>query len=267
MSKTLILSCALLWCTLWRMQAKEFRIFLGLGCAYHTYQDTRFSDHQFTKLSLQPELGFTLLSGKNFYSAFITAYAYRDVHPAMENTDYVMKQADLRFNYLREIASRFSLGVSWDVLDYTIFNQPDLGNSSDGFILSSDFLVASNYRLAINDKWKIAVGLDVGALSFMKMAPSFTANFEEKLVDDGEVRLQEPNSCKPFRIRNINTKPFWEQMYFRTNIEVSYKKRIGLAYNWRARSVWKQKEYPVIQANHNVSFRFYFVSHVKIANP
>ncbi len=265
MRKTLAFFFALLWCTLW-LQAKETRVSFGLGYAYHNYQDTRFSDHQFSKFSVQPELGFKLQSGKNTYSGLFTAFLYSDSHPAMEYTNYSMIHADLRFNYLREIQPGFSIGGSWDLLDYTLFDQPDLGNSSNTFLLSSDFLVASTYQYSINDSWKLVGGLDLGLLSLAKMAPSFTANFEQKVVDDGGVSFQDPNSRNPFQFKYINVKPFWEQLYVRTNVEVFYKKRLSVAYLWRMRSIWEQKGYPITQANHNVSLRFYFVSRVKNAN-
>ncbi len=262
MIKTYTLLLTLLLC-LMSIQAKESRIFGGLGYAYHNFQDTRYTDQQFTNFGIQPELGFTLQQSRNTFSGLLTAYTYSSAHPVLVNDSYTINQIDFRLNYTRTIIHGFQLGLSWDVFDYTEFNQPSLNNSSKQYILTSDGLIALNYSKKLNHNLKINAGLDFGILSFVKMAPGFTTNIEEEIVNGGDLNYQDLTGRNPFELRYFDPKPFWEQLYLRSTVEVFYKKRLSVAYLWRMRTLWDQWEYPVTNAGHNFSFRFHFMSQSK----
>ena len=51
------------------LKAQQTKVYFGLGGLYNSFQDTRFSDVQFSKSTVLPELGFSRVSEKDFWHA------------------------------------------------------------------------------------------------------------------------------------------------------------------------------------------------------
>lgn len=240
--------------------AQTLRTYFGIGGIYHKFQDTRFSDLTLSKNSLQPEFGFILENEKNFYSASISAHGYNAVHPATDSSNYSSLHFNVSMGYLREIKNKFYLGGTWNLVDFTVYEQSDLENNNNTFMTSSDFLFSALYNHEINNDWKLRAGSDFGVLSFIKLAPSFTANFQQNVVDKGHVSAEDSESRSSFGLQYIDVKSIGQQLYLRTQLEMFYKRRLSLAYQWRMRTIWEHKEYPLTQAQHTLSLRYHFIS-------
>lgn len=236
---------------------------MGMGIAYHGFQDTRFTDQQLYNLSFLPELGFTHYTEKNYYHAYLNAYLYRGTHPATETIQYGALGFTIQFGYMRGVIPGLYLGGTWNILDYMTMITGELHNNENMYHTASDLLFSARYEYAINESWKLEAGAGLGIISFVKTAPSFTANFQQNVVDKGNVSFQDEETRKPFNLKYIDVKPFWDQLYVCTNLELFFRRRFSLAYTWRMRTFWDQKNYPVTAAAHSLALRIHFISRPK----
>jgi hypothetical protein len=247
----------------YNLSAQHTRVFFGLGGIYNSFQDVRFSDVQFTDISIKPELGFTRISGKDYWLANASAYAFKEEFPGFDTVQISNMGYNFSAGYLRHLPAGFYLGGTWDILDFTDRDNNLLGNNSNFYSLSSDIFISGKYLLMLTDDWKFDFGLDLGIISFINTAPSFTTNFPQNVVDEGDVSFQDSGSRDPYNFQAMAVKPFWDQILLKTHIELLFKRRLSLGYDWKMRSYADNKGYPVTTAMHSLMLRFHFVSHEK----
>lgn len=245
------------------VKAQETKVYFGLGGLHNAFQDTRFSDVQFSKTTVVPEIGFTRVSDKDYWHASAYGFFFNYEFPNYDTITYNKLGYNVRFGYLRNLKPNFFLGANWDVLDYYRRNTNFLANSADAYKLSSDFYVSGKYIWDVSEDWQFNFGLDLGLFSFVNTIPSFTANFQQNIIDNGEVTFIDSDTRTPFNLNNMAFKPFWEQVNIRTLIELNYRKRFSLYYSWDLRTYSDNKTYPVTDARHLFTLRYNFINHIK----
>jgi len=245
------------------LSAQHTKVYIGLGGIYNSFQDSRFSDVQFNKVSIKPEIGFTRISDKDYWLANAGFYLFENGFPGYDTIKIKTLGYNVSFGYLRNIKPGFYLGGTWNVLDYMSRDNSMLGNNANFYILSSDLFISAKYLYAFSDNWSLDIGLDYGLISLINTAPSFTANFPQNVVDNGEVSFLDSDTRNPYNFKNMEAKVFWDQFYFRTYVKVNFKRRLSLIYNWDMRTYADTKGYPVTNAMHSLILRFHFISHTK----
>lgn len=245
------------------LSAQNTKVSFSSGGIINSFQDTRFSDIVFNKTSVKPEISFTRVSEKDYWLANASGYLFEDSFPDYDKVKISTAGYNVKVGYLRNVKPAFFLGTTWDIIDYIQRDNSELGNNSNFFKMSSDMFVSGRYQYVIINDWNLEGGIDYGLLSFLNSAPSFTTNFPQNVVDDGEVSFLDTDSRDPYNLHNMETKVFWNHFYLRTQIEVSYKRRFSLAYNWDVRSYSDHKGYPITNAMHSLMLRYHFVNHTK----
>jgi hypothetical protein len=115
----------------------------------------------------------------------------------------------------------------------------------------------------VSEVWQFNFGLDLGLFTFVNTEPSFGANYQQNIIDNGEVTLIDSDTKSPYKLSNMEFKAFWEQINIRTLIELNYKRRLSLFYSWDLRTYSDNKDYPVTDARHILTLRFNFINHTK----
>lgn len=243
--------------------AQQTKVYFGFGGMYHTFQDTRFSDVQFNNATVMPELGFSRVSEKDYWHANANFYFLNSEFPDVDTITTTHLGYNVRFGYLRNLKPDFFLGVNWDVLDFYKRKTALLANGADAYKLSSDIYLSGKYIWNFSDDWHFDFGLDFGLFSFVNTEPSFSANYQQNIIDKGEVTLIDSDTKLPFDLGNMAFKPFWDQFNLRTLIELNYKRRLSLSYAWDLRTFADNKGYPVSHGRHMLTLRFNFINHQK----
>lgn len=245
------------------LRAQSTRTYVGLGALYHAFQDARFSDLQITSFSPDLELGFRYVTDHSYVLAHTDGFIFITPQPnAGENTVSSMG-FNVRAGYLHGITPGLFLGGTWDLLDFTTRTTEGLHNSENFYLNSSDLFLSIKYLYSAGENWSFEFGGDLGLISFMKYAPSFTANLDQKAIDDGKASFQDMNIRNPWSFSHINTKPIGQQFTMRTHIEAFFRRRLSVAYIWEMRSLADQKGYPLSMAEHSLVLRYHFISRPK----
>ena len=243
------------------VSAQETKIYLGMGGMYSSFQDTRFSDIQFNKLTLIPEIGFSIISENNYWHMNAYAYAFNEKFPNEDTITYSRLGYNVRFGYLRILSPTHYIGLNWDIVDYSKRTTGFLDNGSDSYKLSSDIYVSGKYLWDMNENWQLRFGLDYGIFTFVNIEPSFGANFQQNIIDNGQVTFVDEETKRPWKLQNMAFSGFWEQFNIRTSIQVDYKKKFALRYSWDLRRFADIKDYPVTDARHQLTLIFNIVNH------
>ena len=243
--------------------AQNTKVYLGVGGMYNSFQDTRFSDIQFNKLTIIPELGFSIISERNYWYGNAYAYTFKEQFPNVDTITYSRLGYNVRFGYLRNIKPSFYLGLNWDIIDYSKRTTALLNNGSDSYRLSSDIYISGKYLWDFHENWKFNFGLDYGLFTFINTEPSFSANFQQNIINNGQVTFIDEEIRRPWKLRNMEFKGFWEQFNIRTTIEINYKRRLSLRYLWDLKSYADNKGYPVTCARHQLTLNYTFINHQK----
>jgi hypothetical protein len=240
--------------------AQTTRAYVGLGAAYHAFQDARFSDLQITSYSPDLELGFRYVTDRSYLLAHADGFGFVTPQPnAGENTISSIG-FNVRAGYLHAITPGLFLGGTWDLIDFTTRNTEGLNNNENFYLNSSDLFLSVKYLHPAGENWSFEFGGDLGMVSFMKYAPSFTASLDQKAIDDGKASYQDLNVRNPWSFSHINTKPIGQQFTMRIHIEAFFRRRLSTAYIWNIRSFADQKGYPLTLAEHNLVLRYHFIS-------
>lgn len=245
------------------LSAQQTKLYLGLGGLYNSYQDARFSNTHFNKLSFIPELGFTSISDKNYWSANAQFYAYNYNFPKADTILYATMTYNIRVGYARNVLPSFYTGINWDVIDFSKRQTSFLANGADSYKLSSTLFLSAKYLYTLNDNWKLNTGLDMGVFSFMNTEPSFSANYQQNIIDNGEVSFIDSETKDPYKLKNMDFKPFWQNVNIRTQVEIGYKQRLSVCYTWYMNTFSDHQNYPVTDARHLLTLRFAFINHIK----
>jgi hypothetical protein len=245
------------------MMAQSTRVYVGLGSKYDAFQDARFSDLQLTAFGPALELGFRYLDDRSFILVAADGFGYFTTQPGTAEDQVNCLDLNLRAGYLHSLIPGLYLGGTWDILDYVTRNQSELSNGSNFFHTASDLFASGKYLFRAGDNWSFEFGLDLGLISFTKYAPSFTANLEQKAIDQGEASFQDLSVRSPFALKHVNIKPIGKQLVVRTHAEVFFRRRLSMAYTWNMRTFADQKGYPLTMANHSLTLRIHFISRPK----
>lgn len=243
--------------------AQSTRTYVGLGAMYHSFQDARFSDLQITSFSPDLELGFRYLSERTYVLAHADGFLFITPQPNAGDTSISSTGLNVRAGYLHGITKNLYLGGTWDMIDFMTRTTQGLHNSENFYLNSSDLYLSAKYLYTAGKNWSFEFGGDLGLVSFMKYAPSFTANLEQKVIDDGNASYTDSNIRQPWNFKNYDPKPIGKQITVRTHIEAFFKKRLSAAYIWSMRSFADQKAYPLTTAEHTLAFRYHFISRPK----
>lgn len=258
--KTLLL---VLVCISSLLSAQQTKVYFGLGGIYNSFQDARFTDLRYNKFSFKPELGFKRVSNVDYWNANASIFDLQNTFPNHDTIKINTLSYNIRLGYLRIIVPSFYLGADWDVIDYWKRQTSLLGNGTDAYKLSSDIYLSAKYLYSISEVWSFDFGLDYGMLTFINTEPSFSANFPQNIIDNGEVTFIDSETKSPWKLKNMTTKGFWDQVNIRTNIELNFKKRLSMSYTWDLRSYSDTKGYPVTNATHSLMLRYHFISRTK----
>jgi hypothetical protein len=257
-----ILTLLILTMTLYTGFAQDTKVYFGLGGQYNSFQDTRFSDVQFNKASIVPEIGFYRISTVDYWYLNANAFIFNTNFPGSDTIKIATLGYNVKLGYLRNYKGHY-IGGAWTVLDYISRDNNLLGNNSNFYRLASDIFVSWKYKYTLNDNWNIDLGVDYGLLSFINTAPSFTANFPQNVVDNGEVSFSDASSRDPYNLGNMTAKYFGNQLNINSILRANFRNRFSLAYEWRVRSYSDNAGYPVTDATHSIMLQFNFISHTK----
>jgi len=243
-------------------RTQETKVYFGLGGQYNSFQDARFSDVQFNKFSVVPEIGFYRISTVDYLYLKANAFVFETAFPDSDTIEMATSGYTVKLGYLRNYKGHF-IGGSWTVVDYASRDNNLLGNNSNFYRLASDIFVSWKYMYTLNNNWNIDLGVDYGLLSFINTAPSFTTNFPQNVVDNGEVSFLDASSRDPYNLGNMTAKYFWNQLNISSILRANFRNRLSLAYEWRVRSYSDNSGYPVSDATHSIILQFNFISHTK----
>jgi hypothetical protein len=243
--------------------AQKTIIGLGTGGRYNIFQDSRFSDIQFDKLSLETEIFARRITTHGIWTTNLSFYSFNDEFPRLDTVKITASGYNISVGYLHHLNQQFYLGGTWDILDYYSRDNSMLSNSKNFYKNSSDILISGKYLYKLKDNWNFEFGMDYGLLSFVNSAPSFTANFPQNVVDDGNVSFMNNDARDPHAFKYMTPMFFWEQFYLKTHIEVQYAKRLSLEYSWDLRTWANEPGYPVTIANHHLTLKYNIVNHSK----
>jgi hypothetical protein len=253
----------LMWLTGNSLIAQSTRAYVGLGALYDHFQDARFSDLQLTGIAPSLELGFRTVNDRSYILWAADGFGYLSTQPGTEADQINSLGFNTRAGYLHGLMPGLYLGGTWDIIDYVTRNQTGLSNSSNFFHTASDLFASGKYLFRASDNWSFEFGMDLGLVSFTKYAPSYTANLEQKVIDQGEASYQDMSVRSPFTLKHVNVKPIGAQLTLRTQAEVFFRRRLSLAYRWNMRTFVDQKDYPVTMARHSLTLRVHFISRPK----
>lgn len=242
--------------------AQETKVYFGLGGQFNSFQDARFSDVQFNKASVLPEIGFSRISSVDYWYLNANAFIFNINFPGSDTIEISTLGYNVKLGYLRNYKGHF-IGGSWTVLEYISRDNDLLKNNSNFYRFASDIFASWRYKYSLNDNWTFDSGLDYGLISFINSAPSFTANFPQNIVDNGAVSFSDASSRDPYNLENMSAKYFWNHVNIHTLIRANFHKRLSLAYRWRMRSYADNAGYPITDAMHTLTLQFNFVSHTK----
>ncbi len=241
-------------------RSQSTRIFVGLGPIYHAFQDARFSDLQISSVGPGLELGFRYVTDRSYVLAHTDGFMFITQQPNSVEKSISSLGLNIRAGYLHGVAPGLFLGGTWDLLDFTTRTTDGLHNSENFYLNSTDLFLSAKYLYNAGRSWSFEFGGDLGLISFMKYAPSFTANLDQKAIDDGKASFQDQNVRDPWSFSHINTKPIGQQFSLRTHAEVFFRHRLSAAYIWNIRSFADQKGYPLTMAEHTLILRYHFIS-------
>lgn len=259
---TLVTTLLLLW-PIMGIHAQSTRAYVGLGATYHAFQDARFSDLQITSVSPDLELGFRHVTDRSYISAHVDGFLFITPQPNAGENNVSSLGFNVRAGYLYGITRSLYLGGTWDLVDFTTRTTDGLHNSENFYLNSSDLFFSIKYLLPAGSNWTIEFGGDLGLVSFMKYAPSYSANMDQKAIDDGKASYQDMNVRDPWSFQHINTKPIGTQFTMRTHVEALFRRRLSAAYIWNMRSFADQKGYPLTMAEHSLVLRYHFINRPK----
>jgi hypothetical protein len=242
---------------------KSFRVYTGLGSTINHFQNARFSDIRFLDPGFALEFGFEMENSVYTLESGVSVMGLISTHPATSLHNYSGLWLNVSTGYYRSFGRSWKWGGGWNLFDYTIYDTPDLVNSSNTFISASDWFVGSRYNLNLNDDFSLSMGGDLGLISVVKVAPSFTANFQQKVVDDGLVSYTDYKARQPIGFANLDPMILGQQVLVKTIFDLRFRKRFSLAYMWRMRMIREIKSYPVTQGLHRITLRWHFISKSK----
>lgn len=241
-------------------RSQSTRFYVGLGPMYHAFQDARFSDLQITSFSPDLELGFRFVTDRSYVLARADGFLFITPQPNAGDTSISSIGLNIRAGYLHGVTENLYLGGTLDLIDFMTRNTGGLHNNENFFLNSTDVYLSAKYLYSAGKNWSFEFGGDLGLISFMKYAPSFTANLEQKVIDDGKASYTDMNIRQPWNFKNYDPKPVGKQFTMRTHIEAFFKRRLSAAYIWSMRSFADQKGYPLTTAEHTLAFRYHFIS-------
>ena len=257
-----IISVLILIFALNSISGQNTKVYFGFGGQYNSFQDARFSDVQFNKTSLVPEIGFYRISSVDYWFLNANGFIFENAFPDYDTIKISTLGYSVKLGYLRNYKGHY-IGGSWTVLDYISRENSLLGNNSNFYRLASDVFVSWKYMYTVNDNWNFEFGVDYGLLSFINSAPSFTTNFPQNIVDNGKVSYLDASSRDPFNLGNMTSKYFWNQLNINSIIRANFRDRLSLAYAWRLRSYSDHTSYPITDAMHSITLQFNFISRAK----
>lgn len=240
--------------------AQESKFYIGAGWLHNSFQDANFSDVQYGKSSFLPELGYKRKTDRSIWRARARFYTFNNQALDFDTLSITNLGFNASVGYLRRVKDEFYLGGTLYLMDYHSRDNEVLGNNSNFYRTSSDVMLSAVYDYAINEDITLEIGLDYSLISFINSAPSFTTNFPQKVVDNGEVSFQNVNVRNPYNYGLAEIMPFWEQFAMRTLVQVNYKSRWSLAYTWEMRSYAMVTGYPVTDAMHSVLVKYNIVA-------
>ncbi len=231
---------------------------IGAGYLYHSYQDARSSDLIFNRSSAYPEVTFAFDKAKYKSELVAFMYVFQNTFADLDTIVYTTIGYNIRANVIRDIHPNTKIGLNWDILDYWKRSTPILGNNADSYRLSSDLYISLQYNKNINHKFDFNAQLQYGLVSFTNFSPSYTANIQQNLINNGEVGFYEDETRGPFILKNMEFRGFWNQVFIRSNCGITYKKKVTIFYQWHMQYINDIKEYPFTTAIHQLGIRYHF---------
>ncbi|PIB36282.1 hypothetical protein BFP72_13210 [Reichenbachiella sp. 5M10] len=240
------------------LHAQELNVYFALGGFHQSFQDTRFSDLQYGTWSIKPEIGFNRETKKSIITTRISAFFYQDEFKPTGEKPVAVVGFNGGISYLRGLHENWYLGGSWDI-DYYSRDNEYLENGSNFYRTASDWFLAGRYQTKLKKRWPVYCSLQYSLFALINSAPSFTANFPQKVVDEGGVSFQDANSRNPWYLKDFQMHGFWDHLYIRMRFGAALSKRFGLEYSWDMRHYAYQKGYPITTGLHTIMIRWNFI--------
>lgn len=249
----------------------SLRVYLGLGGAFHQYQDARYSDLVHRGVAFRPELGARWIFAGNYLYAHATGFWFDTEQPNIPESASGLESelvvtnnvgVTVRGGYLRHVWGGLYLGGSWDVFDHVTRTNSALGNGGNSFLSASDLFASARYvRTFFGDMLSIDLGAGLGLGSLIKYAPGFSSGGASHQAQvTGNLSFEDARVRDPFSLDYLELKPFWQQPYVRFSAEVLFLKYASVAYHWRMRTFSDSPDHPVTTAEHMVTLRGHFPS-------
>lgn len=226
-------------------------IFVDLGGAYTTFQDTKFSDVSYGGIGINAGLGFQKDGLKATWSAGLRGnFSNEKANTHSQGTSTVI-HATFYSRYLKKINENLSVGGHWDMLGMYYRSIENLQNNGNYYITSSDLFAAATYQMG-----KFKFGLDLGLLSFQKESTGFAFSAPQNGLEDGEFDYQNEELSNPFGFDYFVFKPIGQQLNIRTSIIYQWKERLSVSYRWSARHFAQVENHPVTIGTHQLVVRY-----------
>ena len=246
------------------VSAQNNRAYFGLGASYLNFQDARFSNLRLSGNALSAEIGYESLSEKRYsYLKSIFSFGTNPI-PFRDDENISIIQLSPALGYFRNFfEDNFYLGFTANIFDLTTRTNNVLSNSSLTFMHSNDLLLAAAYVKPVSKSLRLEFRSELGLLSIMKYAPSFSATFPQNIIDNGRVSYQDGEILNATSWKYMVIKTGFNQTYLKFNAAAYLGKRLGISYAWRVRSFSDFEDYPLTMARHSFTFRYHFISRSK----
>lgn len=240
------------------------RFYTGLGMNHNNFQDARFSDLIFTGNLPSFELGFDQSSAERYYFVEVGLTLGNGEVPFNPDNKIRIMEMHPELGYLHQFKMEgFYLGATLDLFNYTIRENDKLHNNSNFFLNSNDLLIAARYVKPLSNKIDLELQSEMGLLSMMKYAPSFTTNYPQNIIDNSMLSFHDGSVRNPVSWQYMVWKTGFNQTYLKFSAGVNWGRRWALNYSWRVRSFEDFEGYPLTMARHLITIRYNFVNKSK----
>lgn len=238
--------------------SQEYRYYLGASYGQQVYQDLRQSNLIWSAGNLMPEVGFEYRDNQRlaFFNASIYGVEY--VHPYDPSITQTGSGHQFRLGYVHAVTPTIKLGGTWDIMDYDRRRNESLINGADAYWLSSDLYFSAYYEKQLSDYWRVKAGIDYGVLTAVNAMPSFGGNYQQNVIDNGELTFIDGDTRNPYLIQNMEVKGFWNLFQVRPSAEIYLGRWWSFAYQWDLSTYADVSDYNYTRARHIFSVRFHY---------
>lgn len=163
---------------------------------------------------------------------------------------------NLYLSYYRKLNSKYALGVRWDIIDYYIHSQTDLGNNQTYNLQSSSFFASLRYNAQLKKRWPIWTTLHLGLLNFNREGFSFAFSAPQNVLEEGDFDYQDQKIDDPFALKYYELDFLTSYLNLRTSLGIQISPRSSITYEWQMRHFSQVQGYPTTTGQHFLRYSF-----------